>query len=270
MKAFYINLDRATERRANLERSFVNCGNANWQLSRFKAIDASECAAVSGRIRPAEKACFLSHVAVIAKQKGISDNFLVLEDDACFAPETFTTLDRILGTMGGAEWDILFTDLTVGHASAMAWLAILRNELKPFGRVIALDLKRLPGLSFAGAMAYLVNHRSVDKLLALSKPQSLDIPYDLFLKSLIVSGEIKAHATFPFLTTTINDASGSQIQKTSIKNRILETFRRMVWIRGDEFDPSGDLEIIKKDLNMRSLDYGILLASMIDPSVPGV
>ena len=78
MKVFYINLDCATERRANLERSFINCANANWQLSRYKAIDASECAAVSGPITAAEKACFLSHAAVIASAEGASENFLIL------------------------------------------------------------------------------------------------------------------------------------------------------------------------------------------------
>jgi len=267
MEAFYINLDRAAERRASLERSFGSCANANWHLSRFKAIDASECSAVPGRIRPAEKGCFLSHAAVIASQEGAADHFMILEDDACFCPETFPTLDRLLELTKGDEWDILFTDLTVTYVSAMTELVVLRNELKPFGRVITFDLAGISRHPFAGATTYVVNYRSVQKLSAFLKTASLDTPYDLLLKKLIIEGKIKAHVTFPFLTTMTRHSSVSSIQ--AIGNHpndlIFDTFRRMVWIRGDEFDASGDLEILKKGLDNRSLDFGILWASMIDP-----
>jgi GR25 family glycosyltransferase involved in LPS biosynthesis len=210
----------------------------------------------------------LSHAAVIASEEGTSDSFLILEDDACFGPETFTTLDRLLETTKDHEWDILFTDVVISNAPTMAELVILRNELKPFGRVITLDLRRLSGLPFAGATAYLVNYRSAHKLSAFLKPASLDLPYDLLLKTLVAQGKITAHVTFPFLTTVSRDSSASSIQGDTI-NRfglIIDTFRRMVWIRGDDFDPSSDLEIIKKGLDNRSLDFGLLWASMIDPT----
>ena len=165
-----------------------------------------------------------------------------------------------------SEWDVLFTDVIITRASAMAELVILRNALKPLGRVITLDPRRLPGLSFAGSTAYLVNHRSISKLAALLKPASFELPYDLFLKALILEGKIKAHVTFPFLTTVSEDSGVSSIQGDTKKRAalIFDTFRRMAWIRGDEFDPSRDLQIFKKDLDNRALDYGLLWASMTD------
>ena len=263
MKAFYINLDRATDRREDLEASFSNCANLNWQLSRFRAIDATDCAAVPGTVKPAEKACFLSHAAVIASQAGTSDNFLVLEDDARFGPNTFPALERLLTITKGDEWDILFTDVIIAKPTAMAEVVTLRNKLKSLGNLITLDLMKVP---FGGTTSYLVNCRSVHKLAAFLKPTSFDLPYDIFLRALIEQGKIKAHVTFPFLTTVASGTSSLQDASIERTRLILDTFRRMVWIHGDAFDPSSDLEIIKKDINNRLLDYGLLWAALIDPT----
>ncbi len=237
MKAFYINLDRATERRANIEKSFSAYAGPNWQLARFKAIEAAECADVPGSIRPAEKACFLSHAAVIANQRGTSEDFLVLEDDTCFGPGTFRTLDRILAMAKGDEWDILFTDVIAQDTFTINTLLELRKALQPTGSVITLNLTTFP---FFGANSYLVNHRAVEKLGALLQPLCCQVAYDIALMHLVNAGTLTAHVTFPFLTAVSRGANTTtSIQDPEeIVNLIYDAFRRMVWIHGTAKDRS--------------------------------
>ncbi len=64
MECFYINLDRATERRRAIEANFMNTRMPGWTLTRFPAVDAANVS-TPGNLTASEKACFLSHRALI-------------------------------------------------------------------------------------------------------------------------------------------------------------------------------------------------------------
>ena len=94
MKCFYINLDRATDWRQSIEASFQRAARPGQSLERIAAFDAAyvEKVAVPGRIRPAEKACFLSHKEAVRRSLAHEGPVFILEDDVIFSNKTFAVL----------------------------------------------------------------------------------------------------------------------------------------------------------------------------------
>ena len=111
MRARYINLDSAVERRAQVEASFGGVAHDGWELSRFQAVGVGEIAKVQGRLQPTEKACFESDRRLIGQHLDDEAPLLVLEDDVAFCKQTFPVLTAMLG--GPEDWDLLFTDVAI-------------------------------------------------------------------------------------------------------------------------------------------------------------
>jgi GR25 family glycosyltransferase involved in LPS biosynthesis len=115
MDCYYINLDTATERRLSLEASFEKHSRPGWTLHRFSALDQAyiEAHGIEGSRTAREKACFLSHKAVIERHANDGKSVLIVEDDTMFGLATFGIIDGFLQQNAGSEWDIIFTDLAV-------------------------------------------------------------------------------------------------------------------------------------------------------------
>lgn len=191
MKCLYINLDSAGDRRARFEANWAaNCG-ADWRLERFAALDTRyvEQHAVDGTLRPAEKACFLSHCSSIALNMNATEPLFVMEDDAVLGPHSAPTIDNFLRVSDNYDWDIVFTEVGIVSPSTMLDLIKLRQELTGKDEVRLLDLAKLP---FGGATGYIINHRSLKKIGALlGVHEELHIPYDLLLRKLIYEKKLK-------------------------------------------------------------------------------
>ncbi|MFN4158267.1 MAG: glycosyltransferase family 25 protein [Gemmobacter sp.] len=115
--AFWINLDRATDRRAQMEPRLAALG---LPMERFSAIDGrAEPARIAGALDdaafrrnmgrtaiPAEVGCYLSHLGVWARflQTG-KPVALVLEDDVVFHADFLPALDAALAAAD--HWDML-------------------------------------------------------------------------------------------------------------------------------------------------------------------
>ena len=69
MNCFYINLDKATERKSSFENNFLKNKSDQWNLSRFPAVDTNyvETNKIKGVISSSNKACNLSHKFAIKK-----------------------------------------------------------------------------------------------------------------------------------------------------------------------------------------------------------
>jgi GR25 family glycosyltransferase involved in LPS biosynthesis len=267
MKSFYINLENAAARRDSIEDSFLRHNNRGWILQRFQAIDADYVKnnKIHGALRDEEKACFLSHRKLIEQNADVDQHIFVVEDDSRFAPSTFETIDGLLRPPTPfTEWDLLFTDVGIFSIGAMADLVMLRRQLKSKDQIKLLDLKSLP---FFGATAYIVNKISLKKVLQLTMVDSLDVPYDLFLRKMVFDGALRAFVTFPFLTSSSEHSLNSSVQQKSTERTqfIYEIFKRMIWIEGDFFDPVPLLDHVCQGVDERSNAYGRLWASMIDP-----
>jgi GR25 family glycosyltransferase involved in LPS biosynthesis len=269
MKCFYINLDRALGRRNSIESSFARSKKENWSLTRIPAVDASHVQSekIPGKISPSEKGCFLSHIKVLEHNVDLSEHFFILEDDAIFGRSTCQLADKFTQIQNKAfDWDILFTDLGIGSIGAMAELVRIRQKLASRNEQDVIDLRFLD--YYFGATAYIVNRRSIQKLLSIVKKAPMDEPYDIFLRRMIHERKINAFATVPFLTSLSEGTVDSAVQRSEHARTelIWSLFRRMVWLDGDDFDPKESLGEIAKSISERSKAYGLLWSCMIDPS----
>lgn len=265
MDCVYINLDRAQDRRITLERSFHGCRRGNWELRRFRAIDAAyvQRHAIPGSLKANEKGCFLSHKFLI---RGSLDNnrpIFVLEDDAVLGTRTCAQLEELVRLRDAAAWDLAFTDFIVPDLGSMVGLLKLRQRLAGAGQIKLLDLSTLP---FAGSTAYLVNGRSKGRLAALlDSAQSLDVPYDLFLRNLIYAGKLKACGFFPFITSLSSLSDQSEIQPASKTGAVLvwNAFRRLAWVDRDLEREQPLLQAIASRLcDPESTAFGTIFAAM--------
>jgi GR25 family glycosyltransferase involved in LPS biosynthesis len=231
MQCCYINLDHALQRKEDIEASFKKAARPGWSLERFGALDVAyiDKHAVEGCRSRAEKACFLSHRAVIQAHADDARHLLVLEDDVSFGIATCEIVDGFLQQNAEADWDLLFLDICASTIDGMLDLYFNRKKLMQQRTVIPLDLSKLP---FFGANAYIVNARSFDKVLAcLETGIPIDIEYDILLAGRIREGALKAAVLFPFLTTVSQHASASQIQRPEMDtvNLARNLFRNMMW-----------------------------------------
>jgi GR25 family glycosyltransferase involved in LPS biosynthesis len=233
MKCTYINLDRATERRARIEDNFAAHRRDGWELERFSAIDIRyiEQHQIKGSIRPAEKGCFVSHKHIIEANLDASAPFLIVEDDTVFGPSTVETIENFLTVSDKYDWDVIFTDVCIPNAGTMIDLIQLRHELAPIEQVRLLNLG---DFLFAGSSSYLVNHRAVSKLAALMEEQGeLNLPYDLFLRRMVYTKRLKGLVFFPFITSLSADSDASDIQQGASVDQVWNAFRKMVWVDRD-------------------------------------
>lgn len=232
MQCRYINLDHAVERRAAIEASFDRAARPGWGLTRFQAIDTGyvDAQSIDGIRSTREKACFLSHKALIEAHDSRAGHLLVLEDDVEFGLATCEVVDGFLQNNAGGEWDLLFLDVCVIGVEDMLKLYFNRHALMNERRIVPLDLAQLP---FFGTNAYIVNARSVQKLLAcLDAGIPVDVEYDIYLAEQIRQGHLKATVLFPFITTLSEHATKSQIQPSAMEkvNHIRSLFRNLVWL----------------------------------------
>lgn len=235
MKCCYINLDQAAQRREDIEASFAMAARPGWRLERFCALDAASMKerSVEGSTTWAEKACFMSHKAVIEAHSGKAEHLLVLEDDVAFGAASFDIVDGFLQRNADADWDLLFLDISAVDINDMLTMYFNREKFMRQRMVIPLDLSKF---RFFGTNSYIVNGRSFDKVLAcLGSGMQIDTYYDIFLAERIRQGALKAAVLFPFVTTLSPNASVSQIQRSSMDtvNFARDIFRNMMWLESD-------------------------------------
>jgi GR25 family glycosyltransferase involved in LPS biosynthesis len=269
MKAVYINLDAATARRASLEQSFAVAARPGWLLERLAAIDVNAPGYGGPRLRHtgpgrrltrAEEGCFLSHRTAIERHAGGGEPFMVLEDDVAFCRESLELVEGMLAH--GDDWDVIYTDAIIPHASGMTDLFRLRRRT-PAGQVHAIDLA---GQFYAGAAAYVVTPHGAAKLVELLRTVECESkPYDMALRDLVLRRELRACVLFPFPTTMAADAETSQIQDTgaSSADHVWNTYRRLVWFGarpGDGQAALADLAAHYVDADTR--DLAVVLAAV--------
>ena len=244
MQCCYINLDHSVQRREYIEASFEKAARPGWRLERFSALDATyvEAHAVEGSRSHSEKACFLSHRAVIQAHAGSAQHLLVLEDDVSLGLATFEIVDGFLQQNADADWDLLFLDICAHRIDDMLHLYFNRKKLMQQRSVIPLDLAKLP---FWGTNAYIVNTRSFVKVLAcLDSAMPIDIEYDILLAKRVREGALKAAVLFPFPVTLSPHANASQIQRLSMDtvNLARNLFRNMMWLESMPTDYQESIE----------------------------
>jgi GR25 family glycosyltransferase involved in LPS biosynthesis len=266
MDCVYINLYSRPDRRQSIEDNFSRIRTSGWTLSRFEAVDTAWVAQadVPGQVSPAEKACFVSHRNLIREHLASDASLMVLEDDTVFGAATCGLVDRDLARIPEAAWDILYTDVCIPDIGGWPELIRLRRQ---YEQTRALKLLGLGKTSFAGASSYILNRRS-KRLLAglLDEVRQINTPYDLFLRSLIQQGKLRAFVAFPFLTTVSPLANQSSIQPRdgAFLDRILNGFRRSVWVERDLDQAMAELASLRNTGDGREMSvFGTLFGAML-------
>jgi len=266
MKCYYINLDVATNRKLNIEKNFLENNSGQWGLIRFPAIDVKyvENNKIAGNLRSNEKACFLSHKFAIKQNLSAIEPILIMEDDAVIGKSTCEILDNFIKLSNKFEWDILFTDICVPQPTKMIELIELRKKLSASNKTQILNLANF---GFAGATSYILNPNSLEKVFRLlDAKDTLDIPYDLYLRKLIFENKLKGFVIFPFVTTLSSESDASQIQLDDTANTDLvwNTFRKMIWMDKKTEDSKLFLEKISRDIcDEESKQFGTIISACI-------
>jgi hypothetical protein len=124
----------------------------------------------------------------------------------------------------------------------MVKLLDFKRDLGTGEDVTLLDMKSIP--SFFGSTAYILNPRAKQKIYSLFEAiDPLEREYDMYLRRFILSSQLKAYCTFPFVTTIAPEADSSSIQLASFENPelIMNKYRRLMWLEGNqEFLAYGD------------------------------
>jgi GR25 family glycosyltransferase involved in LPS biosynthesis len=213
-----------------------------------------------------EEGCYLSHRSVIERQAQSEAPFMVLEDDAVFAPLSIRLIDGFMNSGQANDWDLIFTDVIIPDASGMLDLFRLRQSLRT-GQVRLLDLA---ARGFAGSSAYVVMPRGAAALAKrLNAPDLESAPYDMVVRKLIYRKELRACVLFPFPTSVGETAQDSQIQDTgaSTADLLWNTFRQMVWLGAESSALQGVLkQIDERYVDAPARDLGVILAAMASRS----
>jgi GR25 family glycosyltransferase involved in LPS biosynthesis len=268
MKAYYINLESAMDRRLSIEKSFNESNSdSTHSLTRFNAVTADQIQShnIGGTLTAAEKACFLSHRSIIELNKDATDFIWILEDDSRFSPQTISFLIESIRNLSNTNWDILMTDILVTNPADMLELALLKHQLNPSD----IEVLSLNKLVWAGSMSYVINPKSINKFLnSFNDLAILNVPYDLYLRDLVYSHKLSAFVTFPFITTQSTSSFESQIQNhnTELNQRIHSTFRKMMFISSEPLDYLKDLIFLEKFTDDRSKSMAQLISLFFSKS----
>ena len=266
MECFYINLDIASNRKLNIENNFLENKIGQWSLTRFPAIDVKyvEHHKIAGKLRSAEKACFLSHKFAIKKNLNSREPILMMEDDAEIGKSTCAVLDSFIENSNKFEWDIMFTDVCFTRPTVMIDLIQLRKQLSVRNEIRMLNLA---DFVFGGATSYILNPKSLEKVShLLDAKTALDIPYDIYLRELIRENKLKGFVIFPFVTTlsSVSEKSQIQLEETANTDLVWNTFRKMIWMDRKLEDSESSLKKINRDIcDEESKKFGTIISACI-------
>jgi GR25 family glycosyltransferase involved in LPS biosynthesis len=222
----FINLDRATGRRDRLQEEFARFGFTG-VYDRFPAVDGQTIPR-RGKLTRGDLGIFRSHIDIL-KTAGKADQFRhVIEDDVLFSEFTAPVLAYGLSRNLFRDLDIVFLDIAprpdLGTIKSLKTIsdkafAKPRSELAPSDFRIV-DVARL---NYYGAASYLVNPRSVGRLVSLYEAEWNAGPrmaVDFFLRQEIAAGRLRGGCVLPFVTTveleeTVRTQSGRSDSATT-------------------------------------------------------
>jgi GR25 family glycosyltransferase involved in LPS biosynthesis len=202
---FYINLDRSLARRAEIEAEISGRGLAHL-YRRFPAADGNVLGFPNPHLSSAEIGCFTSHVLLLKQNLPAQSHLHIVEDDAVFSRFTAETVRAVTASAEFEGFDILFTESYVAtqnrnyqQCKALYDSSVTRDAA---GRVT--DVRTTIIGYVAGMSSYIVNYRSVPKLLDIFMRELANgtpNPIDLVIREEIRKGAIRVGCLFPFVTT---------------------------------------------------------------------
>jgi len=239
LQGFYINLDRAVERRQSTERGLARHG-LDTIVTRFSARGGDER---PKGITTNELGCFLSHQDVIATADPARP-LLVLEDDLYYPDRFGASFAAIVETVFSRDWDVLFLNQVVSFADVRALYHMLRLKRKA-GDIYAPSFSRYSieackGLYVSGATAYLIRPEAIPKvaaILARAADAGYKRPIDLVFLEAINREEINAKFVFPYLLGVDSGFNSTIADRPTEANSPLFVDLLNLFVAGGDLDP---------------------------------
>jgi GR25 family glycosyltransferase involved in LPS biosynthesis len=211
-QGYYINLDRAQERRARMEAQ-LRALDIGESYRRFSAIDGTTLVHRGARLRPGEVAIFRSHLDLLHQIAGSGRLGHVMEDDILLCDLTAPAIEHAIKGTGGS-FDILLTDtfVQVSTSSIRRYYGTLQRVLRngPIVSVKQLSLLDM-ATQYLGSMAsYVITAQAAGRFAAVLDVEwkrGPNLPIDLLLQREIRSKTLRACCIFPFVTTADLEAS---------------------------------------------------------------
>jgi GR25 family glycosyltransferase involved in LPS biosynthesis len=233
VSGYWINLDRAIERRQAMESQLQVAGLGHYQ--RLPGVDGS--LQYAGLPRPGVMGCWLSHLGVLRQGATTGNVVHVLEDDTWICDRSAEVFTSLVNSGAVGQFDLVFTDVLFDYLTSQRYFRAFYEAARlPQGEVPPkVSLVNLQGILFTCLNSYFVHPKSIQKVLGLLEQEfrSLNMqspePIDMVIRRLVSSGALTAAVTCPFLTSIdlslmaksgINDPDASELQKTLLLHSI--------------------------------------------------
>jgi GR25 family glycosyltransferase involved in LPS biosynthesis len=202
---YFINLDRATERRERMQSQFRQFALPNYR--RWPAVDGKKLSRNSP-CSPGELGIYRSHLSVLEKVAEGARPAHVLEDDVILCDLTGPAIEMSVRLNILARFDILFLETYVGtvfgNVSRFDRAFKEATRSGPIHSPSQLQIIDLGNNYLYGATSYVVSPRGAKKLagiLGALWQRGPAMPVDDTLQRIAALGRLSIGCVFPFVTT---------------------------------------------------------------------
>lgn len=271
----YINLDRSTGRRDAMERQLDRL-ELSPLYARFAAIDGATLNSQRSTIKPGENGCFQSHYRALLSARPRGTFVHMIEDDAVLSPSVRPVIEQAIVQNVFDQFDVIFTDTFVPpHLGMLKFLKSSFDEL-PATRPLALnDLKvvDLANQNFACTTSFVVGAKGIDRVLALYQQEIAlgpRAPLDLFLRSAVNAGQLRAACLFPFISSfDLDEATRSTLDERNEKTErpsvmVLAALRYSFFVDRDLETAKRTLDAATAAARSKRDDHRALIAQALD------
>jgi GR25 family glycosyltransferase involved in LPS biosynthesis len=237
---YFINLDRATERRRRMEEQFRRFALSNYQ--RLPAVDGKTLDRNSP-CSPGEVGIFRSHLNVLQKIAAGGRPAHVLEDDVILCDLTGPAIEMAVRLNIVRQFDVLFLETYVGtlfgNVSRFDRAFKEATRSGPIRSPSQLQIIDLGKNYLYGATSYVVSPggaRKLANILAAIWQRGPTLPVDDLIQKVASVGRLSIGCIFPFVTTIdMETAWGSSAGRDSELNSAMlqRLIRYMSFVRRD-------------------------------------
>jgi GR25 family glycosyltransferase involved in LPS biosynthesis len=228
----WINLDRATTRRQELEQQLQVAGLAG-EYQRVEGVEGSQVA--PNIARPGVIGCWLSHLRALERGRASGKVVHILEDDTLLGHRAQELFHSLASSPTVRKYDLVFTDVLLDYFTTQHYFKafteqagqVSPGEIPSF--VHAIDLREI---LFACTNSYFISPDRIGTVLDLLTQtyQQLDPhnpePIDMAMRRLVRTGKLSAAVTCPFLTSCQLDA----LADSTIENNADTDLNRTRWL----------------------------------------
>jgi GR25 family glycosyltransferase involved in LPS biosynthesis len=233
VSGYWINLDRAIERRQAMEEQLQAVGCSHYQ--RIVGVDGT--VDYAGLPRPGVMGCWLSHLGALRLGATTGNVVHVLEDDTWLGDRSKEVFTSLVNSGAVGQFDLVFTDVLLDYLTSQRYFRAFYEaaRVSPGDVPPQVSLVNLKGILFTCLNSYFVHPQNMGKVLDLLEREfrALNLqspePIDMVIRRLVLSGKLTAAVTCPFLTSIdlslmadsgINDPAAAKLQKTLLLHGI--------------------------------------------------